>query len=128
MRAPSCSHQQVIAQTGKDDYANARNKVALKDGSYLPVASATAEMKVLSGFMQATEVVEADAWTTALEEGDDDPSDTDARNTITLLTPTLSAVASAKAFIEEVKVDFSDLVMHCFIEGEVETQITQCTD
>ena len=127
MRAPSCSHQQVIAQTGKDDYANARNKVALKDGSYLPVASATAEMKVLSGFMQATEVVEADAWATALEEGGDVPSDTVA-NTITLLTPTLSAVASAKAFIEEVKVDFSDLVMHCFIEGEVETQITQCTD
>ena len=127
MRAPSCSHQQVIAQTGKDDYANARNKVALKDGSYLPVASATAEMKVLSGFMQATEVVEADAWATALGEGGDVPSDTGA-NTITLLTPTLSAVASAKAFIEEIKVDFSDLVMHCFIEGEVETQITQCTD
>ena len=34
-------------KTGKDDYANARNKVALKDKSYKPVAAADAEAKVL---------------------------------------------------------------------------------
>ena len=46
-------------QTGSDAYANARNKAALKDSSYKSVAVATAEMKILAGFMHAGEVVEA---------------------------------------------------------------------
>lgn len=42
--------------TGKDAYANARNKVALMDKSYLPVSAAQAELRLLSGFMVKTKI------------------------------------------------------------------------
>ena len=46
-------------QTGRDDYANARNEAALKDSSYMPVAEVIAETSILAGFMHAGEVAEA---------------------------------------------------------------------
>ena len=48
--------------TGKEDYANARNKEALKDTSYKGVAEAASEVTILSSFMHSTEVIEASKW------------------------------------------------------------------
>ena len=108
----------VFVQTGKDDYANARNEAALKDTSYMPVATAEAEVRVLAGFMHAIEVVEAEKWAEALTDDSDALDDKTARM-VALLAPKLSAVDSAKAFVEEIKEDFADLVKHCFVEGEL---------
>ena len=88
-------------KTGKDSYANARNKVALKDESYKPVATAAAEAKLLQSFMSATEIVEASKWLeeTALEaEGSDE-----AAKLIKLLGPSDAQVSSAKTFVEKIK-------------------------
>ena len=103
----------VFSQTGKDDYANARNKMALKDGSYKSVASAQAEAHVLDSFIHATEVVEADTWAAELEGRTDTSS---VSRAVSLLAPTEYMVASAQSYVEEVKEDFAKLVMHCFIE------------
>ena len=97
-------------KTGKDDYANARNKEALKDDSYKPVAVAKAEVSILSSFMHSNEVVEASKWAEAL----DTTSDSSAR-ALKLLAPSAGTVKAATAFVEEVKEDFPDLVKKCYV-------------
>ena len=102
-------------KTGKDDYANARNKVALKDKSYKPVAAADAEAKVLAGFINALEIVEASKWIEAQTCEETQSCDEKTTKLINLLGPSAGSVDSAKTFVEQIKEDFPSLVHQCFI-------------
>ena len=81
---------------------------ALKDTSYLPVASSAALAKVVEAFMHANEVIEAETWF------EDSGAMANARD-VELLSPKANQVSAAKAFVEHVKESYDDVTGKCYI-------------
>ena len=98
----------VDEETGKDEYANARDEAALKDSLYMPVASTLAERNIVATFMKANEIIEAAKWVEA--KGSAADMSALQRRQIKLLGPSENQADSAKAYVEEIKEHFHDLV------------------